>query len=130
MVKPCGQVSSGYGAGALPDPVPDERSSQASRPFPLFRADAGRETCYRPSIAPPRLMGVQRARAFASRTIRAMKLLARDSRIPKPLRWVTGLALLPIPGPVDEVILLVIAPVLFAFYREPMHEAWQRTTLS
>jgi len=56
-----------------------------------------------------------------------MKLLARDSRIPKPLRWIAGLALLPIPGPVDEIILLLIAPILFVFYREPMREAWQRS---
>jgi len=55
-----------------------------------------------------------------------MRLLTRDSRIPKPLRWIAGLALLPIPGPVDEVILILIAPILFAFYREPMREAWQR----
>jgi hypothetical protein len=68
---------------------------------------------------------VRRARAFAIRTIRAMKLLARDSRIPKPLRWIAGLALLPIPGPVDEVILLLIAPILFVFYREPMRDAWR-----
>jgi hypothetical protein len=65
-------------------------------------------------------------REFAGQTIRAMKLLARDSRIPKPLRWVAGLALLPIPGPVDEVILLVIAPVFLVFYRETVTEAWQR----
>jgi len=54
-----------------------------------------------------------------------MKLLVRDSRIPKPLRWIAGLALLPIPGPVDEVILLLIAPILFVFYREPMRDAWR-----
>ena len=64
-------------------------------------------------------------RAFASRTIRAMKLLARDTRIPKSLRWVAGIALLPIPGPVDEIVLILIAPVFFVFYREPMREAWR-----
>jgi hypothetical protein len=69
---------------------------------------------------------MKRSRAFVSQTIRAMKLLARDSRIPKPLRWIAGLALLPIPGPVDEVILILIAPILFVFYREPMREAWKR----
>jgi hypothetical protein len=69
---------------------------------------------------------MERARAFASQTIRAMKLLARDTRIPKPLRWIASLALLPIPGPVDEVILVFIAPILFVFYGEPMREAWQR----
>jgi hypothetical protein len=69
---------------------------------------------------------MRRVRAFAGRTIRAMKLLARDSRIPKPLRWIAGLALLPIPGPVDEVVLILIAPIFFVFYREPMREAWRK----
>jgi hypothetical protein len=55
-----------------------------------------------------------------------MKALAQDSRIPKPLRWIAGIALLPIPGPVDEVILILIAPILWVFYREPMREAWLR----
>jgi hypothetical protein len=59
--------------------------------------------------------------------IRAAGLLARDERIPKPLRWVAGLALLPIPGPVDEVVLVLIAPVFFVFFRGPMREAWART---
>ena len=67
-------------------------------------------------------------RVFVNRTIRAMKFLARDNRIPKPLRWVAGIALMPIPGPVDEIILVLIAPVLFLFYREPMREAWQQPT--
>ena len=69
---------------------------------------------------------MRRTRAFATRTIRAMKLLARDSRIPKPLRWIAGFVLLPIPGPVDEVILILIAPILWVFYREPMREAGLR----
>jgi len=70
---------------------------------------------------------MQQARAFVVRTLRAMRCLARDERIPKPLRWVAGLALLPIPGPVDEVVLLLVAPILFALYREPMHDAWRRS---
>jgi hypothetical protein len=73
---------------------------------------------------------MRRARGFATRAIRAMRLLARDPRIPKPLRWVGGLALLPIPGPIDEAVLLLIAPVFFAFYRDPMREAWQQANWS
>jgi hypothetical protein len=61
---------------------------------------------------------------FVFRTIRAMKLLARDSRIPKPLRWLAGIGLLPIPGPFDEAVLLLVAPVFFVFYRGPLREAW------
>jgi hypothetical protein len=59
-----------------------------------------------------------------------MHLLARDARIPKPLRWIAGVALLPIPGPVDEVLLLLIAPVFVTFYRWPMREAWQQADSS
>jgi hypothetical protein len=55
-----------------------------------------------------------------------MKLIARDSRVPKPLRWIAAIGLLPIPGPVDEAVLLLVAPVLMIFYREPMRDAWQR----
>lgn len=32
------------------------------------------------------------------------------------------------PGPVDEALLLLAAGLLFAFYREPMREAWHRST--
>ena len=61
--------------------------------------------------------------AWLGRLLRAMKLVARDKRIPRPLRWVAGLALLPIPGPVDEAILVLIAPVFLVFYRGPLREA-------
>ena len=64
-------------------------------------------------------------RAATARTIRAIRILARDPRIPRPLRWIAGLALLPIPGPVDEAVLLLIAPVFVIFYRQPMREAWR-----
>ena len=52
--------------------------------------------------------------------------MARDGRIPKPLRWLAALGLLPIPGPFDEAVLLLIAPPLFIFYRGPMRDAWRR----
>ena len=65
-------------------------------------------------------------RRFIARAIRATRILVRDERIPKPLRWVAGVALLPIPGPFDEAVLLLVAPPLFLFYREPLREAWRR----
>jgi hypothetical protein len=61
-----------------------------------------------------------------ARLVRAGATIARDRRIPRPLRWTAGVGALPIPGPFDEVLLLVVAPILFAFYREPMREAWRR----
>jgi hypothetical protein len=73
----------------------------------------------------PTLERVRRIGAFVTRTIRAITLVARDDRIPKPLRWIAGIGLLPIPGPFDEVLLLLVAPVFFGFYREPMREAWR-----
>ena len=66
-------------------------------------------------------------RKFAAHSIRATKLLVRDGRIPKPLRWMAGIALLPIPGPFDEAVLLLIAPVLFVFYRAALRDAWSRS---
>ena len=66
------------------------------------------------------------ARAFVVRAIRAVKIAAYDGRIPKWLRGVVAVGLLPIPGPFDEAVLILIAPILFAFYRQPLAEAWQR----
>jgi hypothetical protein len=60
------------------------------------------------------------------RVVRATRLIVRDGRVPRPLRWLGGLALLPVPGPFDEVVLLLLAPILFVFYRAPMRDAWQQ----
>ncbi len=66
-------------------------------------------------------------RAFIARTIRAVKLLARDRRIPRPLRWLAAFGLLPIPGPVDEAALLLVSLRLWLFYRETLLDAWRRS---
>jgi hypothetical protein len=60
------------------------------------------------------------------RTIHAVKILAKDSRIPLPLRGAAGVGLLPIPGPIDEALLLLVAGLLWLFYRERLTKAWQR----
>ena len=62
--------------------------------------------------------------AAARRLVRAVKILARDRRIPKPLRGLAAFGVLPIPGPVDEAVLLVVGLAMLAFYREALREAW------
>ena len=63
-------------------------------------------------------------KAFALRVVRALKILATDRRIPRPLRVLAGIGLMPIPGPFDEVLLFLVAPFFLA-YRTPMREAWR-----
>ena len=75
-------------------------------------------------------MIVRTASAFLRRTIQAVKIAATDSRIPRPLRWLAMLGLLPIPGPFDELILVVAAVALGLFYRRPLAEAWSRAAVS
>ena len=58
------------------------------------------------------------------RAIRSVRILARDGRIPRPLRWLAAVGLLPVPGPFDEAILLLVGVALFVFYRDTMREAW------
>jgi hypothetical protein len=61
----------------------------------------------------------------AKRAIRAVRILARDNRIPRPLRWLVVLGVAPVPGPFDEAVLLIAASLLFTFYREQIREAWR-----
>lgn len=63
---------------------------------------------------------------FFKHVIRAVRYAATDQRIPRPLRWLVALGLLPVPGPFDEIVLLVAAVPLALFYREPLGEAWRR----
>jgi hypothetical protein len=68
-----------------------------------------------------------RVRQRAAHLLRAVAFLARDERIPRPLRFLLLLGVAPIPGPFDEVLLLFLAPVLAVFYRAPLRDAWERT---
>ena len=65
-------------------------------------------------------------RAAVTRTLRAVRLVIRDGRIPRPLRWAGALGLLPVPGPFDEIVLLAVAGVLWLGYRDQLSEAWQK----
>ena len=63
---------------------------------------------------------------FFARTIRAVRFAATDKRIPRWLRGLIALGLLPVPGPFDEAVLLVAAVPLVLFYRGPLADAWKR----
>jgi hypothetical protein len=69
---------------------------------------------------------VRTGAAFVGRTVRAVRIAASDPRIPRPLRWLAALGLAPIPGPFDEMLLLIVAVPLALFYRVPLTEAWSR----
>jgi hypothetical protein len=56
-----------------------------------------------------------------------VKLLARDDRVPRPVRWAAVIGLLPIPGPLDEVVLLLVAATLWLFWRDLLVEAWHHS---
>ena len=62
---------------------------------------------------------------FVLRTLRAVRRLATDDQIPRPLRWLAVLGLMPVPGPFDEAVLLLVAALLWIFYRDRMREAWR-----
>jgi hypothetical protein len=59
------------------------------------------------------------------RIVRAVRLLARDGGLPRWLRGLAAVGLAPIPGPVDELVLLVVAAVLWLGYRDRLRAAWR-----
>jgi hypothetical protein len=64
-------------------------------------------------------------RAFLVRTLRAVRIVIRDGRIPRPIRWGGALGIAPVPGPFDEAVLLIVGGVLWLFYRDQLRDAWQ-----
>jgi hypothetical protein len=58
------------------------------------------------------------------RTLRTVRLVARDGGLPRWLRGLAAIGLAPIPGPFDEVVLLVVAAILWLGYRERLRAAW------
>jgi hypothetical protein len=56
------------------------------------------------------------------RWLRLAKALAREPREPRPVRALFVVGLLPIPGPVDEVVLLLALAIVAVFYRPILRE--------
>jgi len=59
------------------------------------------------------------------RVLRAVRLLARDNRLPRWLRGLAAVGVAPIPGPFDEAVLLVVGAILWIGYRERLLAAWR-----
>lgn len=49
--------------------------------------------------------------------LRVARRLVKEPHLPRPLRALLVFALLPIPGPVDEVALVLAAATIAVFYR-------------
>ena len=63
--------------------------------------------------------------AFIKRTARAVRIVIGHGGIPRPIRWLAAIGLMPIPGPFDEAVLLLVALILFVFYRQELRQAWR-----
>jgi len=59
------------------------------------------------------------------RTLRAVRLLARDGGLPRWLRALAAFGVAPIPGPFDEAVLLLVAAILWLGYRDRLRTAWR-----
>jgi hypothetical protein len=54
-----------------------------------------------------------------------VRLLLRDGSVPRWLRGLAAVGAAPIPGPVDELVLLVVAAILWLGYRDRLRAAWR-----
>jgi hypothetical protein len=59
------------------------------------------------------------------KTLRAVRILARDGGVPRWLRGLAAIGIAPIPGPFDEAVLLVVAAILWLGYRDRLRAAWR-----
>jgi hypothetical protein len=64
---------------------------------------------------------------FLRRAVRAVRLLGREGGLPRWLRSLAVVGLAPVPGPFDELVLLVVAAILWLGYRDRLRAAWQQS---
>jgi hypothetical protein len=70
------------------------------------------------SLVPP-------GRGTAWRTARAVRILVRDRALPRWLRGLAVIGLAPVPGPFDELVVVVVGVILWVAYRDRMRAAWR-----
>jgi hypothetical protein len=63
------------------------------------------------------------------RLLRLLKSLAKDPRIPRPVRWLIVAGLVPVPGPFDEIV-LALALLLLAVLRPGIFRTLWRESAS
>jgi len=61
---------------------------------------------------------------FACRVVKAGRGLATDRRLPRWLRALIWFGVLPIPGPVDNVVLVLAVAVVWVWFRPVLVDAW------
>jgi hypothetical protein len=61
------------------------------------------------------------------RLLRLLKSLAKDPRIPRPVRWLIVVGLLPVPGPFDEIVLALAVLVLVVTRPEVARTLWRES---
>lgn len=64
-----------------------------------------------------------RIRRGLARAARVARSLARDPRLPRPVRWLLMLSLLPVPGPFDELAGLLVLGLIALWWRPVLREA-------
>ena len=64
--------------------------------------------------------------AVIRRLVRAVRILATDGRIPWWLRGLAAFGLMPVPGPFDEAVLVLVGAILYVFHRDSLSEAWEQ----
>jgi hypothetical protein len=63
--------------------------------------------------------------ATLQRLARAVRIVIRDGSLPRWLRGLAVFGLAPLPGPLDEAVLLSVAVILWLGYRQRLRAAWQ-----
>ena len=59
------------------------------------------------------------------RIARAVRLVLRDGGLPRWLRALAAVGIAPVPGPFDEIVLLLVAAALWLGYRDRLRAAWR-----